>query len=496
MSVTPEKLKEIAERGRSDYYYCAKHILGYDRMTDDPHQALCDHIVEPGKRKKLTLMPRNSFKSSVVTEAGTVFFLLNDPNERILIASETQKNAIKYVKAIKGHFEDNRKFKALYGNWVPQSNTWRDDELIVSRRNRVFKEGSVTAGSMEKGVMTGMHYTKIILDDVVSRNNTNSPEQIEKTIEFYKLLNSILDPEGTIYINGTRWHYLDLYGWIQSEENAERDRFHIFTRKADDGEGTTIGTPLMPKVLSQEFLKEQMDTQGLTIYSHQYRNEAITAEEQTFRPEWVEWYEISPDNLYYFITIDPAISQTTDADYTGVIVNGVDYINHYWIQEAFQKRMQPSEIVQMIFEMNDRYKPMMVIGLEKFALEKLLKFALDEEMKKRGIYIPVKDVGTDNRISKEARIKALEPKFQARQIHLKKDQKALYHQIVMHPQVQHDDVLDALKTQLAITFPSDKPPSRAGLRSDAHLRPIEKEIWDKVRSFEKRRVREKGRIEI
>src|SRR3990167_3123584 len=142
-----EKLRRIAAKGKADYFFFAKEILGYSKMRPIPHQELCDHITKPGKRKKITLMPRNSFKSSVVTIAGSMWKLLNNPDLRILIASETQGNAIKYVKEIKSHFEQNEKFRKLYGDWVNVSNSWRDQELIVSRRKAIKKEPSVSAGS-------------------------------------------------------------------------------------------------------------------------------------------------------------------------------------------------------------------------------------------------------------------------------------------------------------------------------------------------------------
>lgn len=484
-----EKIRLIAERGKKDFYYFAKEILGYSKMIPEPHQRLCDHILSTKKKRKLTLMPRNSFKSSVVTEAGTMFMLLNDPNKRILIASETQKNAIKYAKAIKAHYEQNKKFRALYGDWVNIGNTWRDGELIVSKRSTPKKEASITAGSLEKGIMTGMHFDLIILDDVVSRTNTNTPDQIEKTLDFYKLLLAILDPDGEIWINGTRWHYLDLYGWILDENNPEKANFEILQMAADEGMGRVIGEPTMPKILSKKFLENQMSTLGESMFNHQYRNLAISGEEQTFKPEDVRFFEESPKGLIYFMTLDPAISVQSEADFTAIIVNGVDSKHDWFIQEALRGHWEPSETIEKIFELNAKY-PLMCLGIQKYVLEKFLKKALEEEMLRRKIWIPIKELETDNRVSKAHRIKGLQPRFQQHTIHIKREHKALYHEILMHPQLKNDDLVDTLQMQRQVTFPAD-PVEKFNEPKYDHLSQREAEIWQEVARMSGRRVKER-----
>src|SRR3990167_9268754 len=325
-------------------------------MTPVPHQEVCDHIDRKnGRRKTLTLMPRNSFKSSVITVGHSLFSLVRDANERILIASETQKNATKYVKEIKGHIEGNHKFRALFGDWVNQHDTWRDFEFTINKRTRVYKECSVTASSLEKGLQTGMHYSSIYMDDVVSRANVNSPEQIEKTLSYYRLVLSILDPDGKIYITGTRYSIHDLYGWILDLENPESKNFDVLVKSAIDEDGNL----LMPDVLSREFLDEQKATQGSYIFACQYLNQPFSDANSTFKEDWVKYYEKAPGGLIYFLTVDPAISQTSEADFSGFNMNGVDWRHRWYIQEAIKERLDLPGVVEMIFSLAKRYQPLM-----------------------------------------------------------------------------------------------------------------------------------------
>jgi hypothetical protein len=82
------KLEKIAKRATTDYYFFCKQILGYEKMRPQPHQEICDFLEaaitgdkeKRGKRKKLLLEPRGSFKSSVATVGGSLFALQKNPN--------------------------------------------------------------------------------------------------------------------------------------------------------------------------------------------------------------------------------------------------------------------------------------------------------------------------------------------------------------------------------------------------------------------------------
>ena len=157
-----------------------------------------------------------------------------------------------------------------------------------------------------------------------------------------------------------------------------------------------------------------------------------------------------------------------------------------------QKKIEISDLIELIFSLADQYQPLMCIGLEKYSLEKVLQVNLQQEMIRRKKSLPIKEIPTDNRVSKEHRIKALEPRFQSGTIMIKREHQALIDQVIYYPQVRHDDVLDALKSQLAITFPGpvieEKPDAKY-----ASLSPRERAIWKHVGDLERRRVhRTKG----
>src|SRR3990167_3057630 len=124
--MTPEQaLHKIALRCKTDLYFLAREILGYDKMTENTHKELCDYTTsilpnppelphdpnfDPRKNLLLLLMPRGTFKSSVVTIGFTLQMILNEPNVRVLIDSETFGKSKAFLREIMDHIVGNEKY--------------------------------------------------------------------------------------------------------------------------------------------------------------------------------------------------------------------------------------------------------------------------------------------------------------------------------------------------------------------------------------------------
>jgi predicted phage terminase large subunit-like protein len=476
-----DKLKEYAKRGRDDLYWLCRNVLGYTKVQPKPHKDLVKFMDESKKRTKLILMPRGSFKSSVITVAYTIQQMIRNPNIRILVSSETQNKSIKFVSEIKAHIEGNEKFKALYGDWVNKGNIWKGNEFIIKPRTIPKKEPTIMAGSLERQSLTGLHFDYCVLDDVVSQANTNNEHQIEKTIDHYKLLLSVLDPGGTITTIGTVWGAYSLYSFLTDPEGPEHENTDYFHRAAEDNHGKL----LMPKILSREFLDQQKKTQGSYIYSCQYLNKADYTQFSFFKEEDIQVYDKPPGGLIYFMACDPAISLRASSDFTAILVVGLDFYGNWYIVECIEDKMEPSELIAKLLELNRKY-PAQCLAMENFALEKVLKIALDEEMLRTGEFIPIRSLKTNTRISKEARIKSLQPILEQKKIFVKKEHKSLVRQIVQFPHLKFDDLIDCLKNFVGVVYPSDQKPEAKPGKS---LNKVSMQAWEELRTFKRRRVK-------
>ena len=209
-----EALKEtLREEYRGSLYKTAKDLLGYKDLTWFTHGKMIEAIEEDTERK-LMVLPRGCFKSSICSVAAPIWWLMKDPNERIFLDSEVFTNSKNFLREIKAHLVSER-FIKLFGEW--KSNNWNEAEITITARNKIYKEASVTAGGLGT-VKVGQHFSIVVFDDMNSGNNSNTREGCDKVITHYKMTTAILDPGGMLMIVGTRYNQNDLPGYIIENE--------------------------------------------------------------------------------------------------------------------------------------------------------------------------------------------------------------------------------------------------------------------------------------
>lgn len=203
----------ISRKSRQSLFYLSQNLLGYTDVNAHAHGKLVE-VLESKSKRKLIIMPRGSLKSSLACVAFPIWLLLNNPNERILIDSELYTNSKNFLREITAHLESPI-FTAIFGKF--KGDVWNSDEIIIKQRTKVFKEGSITVGGIGT-TKVGQHYTTIIGDDYCSPNNTNTIENAQKVIQHYRYNTSILEPNGTYVVIGTRYAETDLYQHIIDNE--------------------------------------------------------------------------------------------------------------------------------------------------------------------------------------------------------------------------------------------------------------------------------------
>lgn len=200
---------QAIKRSKESLFFFAKHILGFKDITKRTHGEIIDVLESPSKRK-LIVCPRGSLKSSLCCVGAPLWFLLNDPNHRILLDSELFGNSSTFIREIKAHIKSPI-FRYLFGNW--QGDLWTQSEITVRGRTKNYKEASISSGGIGT-TRVGQHHSIIIGDDYNSPNNSNSIENANKVIQHFRYNFSILEPQGTFIVVGTRYSSNDVIGHI------------------------------------------------------------------------------------------------------------------------------------------------------------------------------------------------------------------------------------------------------------------------------------------
>jgi hypothetical protein len=199
---------------KESLYRTAKNLLGYQDVNKKTHGPICETL-ESSTKRKLIVCPRGAFKSTVGVVSYSIWILLNDPNARILIDSEVFTNSRNFLREIKAHLE-SFKVVSVFGNFKTKDD-WTQSSLTIAQRTIAHKESSITCGGVGT-IKTGQHYDYIIADDLNSHKNSGSPEGCEKVLTHYRYYTSLLEPNGTIAIIGTRYSANDVIGHILENE--------------------------------------------------------------------------------------------------------------------------------------------------------------------------------------------------------------------------------------------------------------------------------------
>lgn len=485
------------KRGLRDFFYFNTEILGYDateRTHLGVHKYMMDRQNEDKGIRKMVLMPRYSYKTSLITVGYALWRLCRDYNLRVLIASEAyDPQTTDILRMIRAHLERNQKLRALYGEFDAEKDKrpWKIGSMEIAQRTLVDRNPSLGAGSVGR-VDTGSHYDLVLLDDIVSKNNIDTSEQIQKVVDYWKAIHSVLSPKGELVLVGTRWHFDDLYGYIIDDE-ALHKRYNPYVEQAIEvKEGETLDGALesrvpeklfFPEELSYDFLELQRETQGDYLFSCLYQNDPLPTSEQDFKPDWIQTYkdeDLEGRKLSYTYTIEPAISQKRSACDTVILVCASDTDGNLYVIDYFRGKLVPNEIINKTYAYAEMYPPK-TIGLETNAFQQSLKYGFGDEAQKRNWYLPIKELNVNQ--EKDSRIRAIQPRFAARKVFIRRRMTDLRRDLLRFPKISKNkkDLLDALASQVYLI----RPVTENKKKVQAHPRSFEGLMKDMRR--EKRR---------
>lgn len=424
-----------------DLYGFNHDVLGYHEMAPEPHREMCQSVTRPGKKRKLRLYPRGHFKSSMITVGDATRRVCKDPNLRILIGNLSLGNAKSFLREIKGHFERGAKLRELYGDHVSDARSdagkWSETQIVSRQRTKNLKEPTIQVAGVGQS-LASQHYDVMYLDDLLDQLSVTTQEQIQKTIEWYKLAISLLEPDGELIIIGTRYHDADLYGYIIKNLSEE---FDIEVHGAIDGDGQ----PIFPSRFTLEVLAAIRKEQGSYIYSCQYLNEPVDDETAKFKASNFRYFQeeqMVGRQVFTSMTVDRAYSLNKTADFTGITIRSVDIEGHRLVRYAKRHKQSEGEIINAIFNLKNFYKVDRV-GIEQKAFEHTLKPTLDAEMRRRGDFFTV--VELKDQSSKILRIESLVPLFESNSVYfIDGEMTDLEDELTRFPRAPHDDLADSL----------------------------------------------------
>lgn len=393
------------------------------------------------------LLPTHN--SILTTQAFTAWFLGRNPHKRIITASYGQDLATDFGAKTRD-LVSTELYKAIFPNLTLKEDTQSKNKWATEQGGYYLSVGS-------GGSLTGRGTDILLYDDLI-KNREESMSKIYRD----KIWNwhtstayTRLEPNGAIILIMTRWHVDDIAGRLIEQGGWEV--LHFPAIATSDEKHRKAGEALWHQRFDINALQAIKEAIGVQDWNSLYQGNPVLSENQEFKPEMFNRIEQNEFNLIkasvnieYTITVDLAISQKESADKTAIVVLGKSRNKPEWyVVEIIADRLDPLQTIDALFMLYEKYRPIK-IGIETTAYQKSMIYFMQEEMRRRQVYLPLQELKSSN--SKEMRIRGLLPLYRAGIIFHINTPKAreLEDELLLFPQSPHDDLSDAMAYQLQL----------------------------------------------
>ena len=474
------KEEEALELAKKDLIAFGKLFLPDDYMRSETppfHYEIADTITDLEKRQTAIILPRGHGKT-VLTKADILqsFCFTKDPLFYGWV-SATAKLATGNMDYVKYHLEFNERILYYFGSLKGQK--WTETDVETSNGCKLISKSNISG--IRGGAKLHKRYDLVILDDFEDENNTITPEARAKNSN---LITAVVFPalepgSGRLRINGTPVHYDSfinnlIINYEKSVKQGEDFSWDVVLKKAIMDDGTMLWNSWFGKKEMERKKKFYADSGQPYKFYQEYMMEVQSADDSIFTRDHIKYfegnYEYNEDSDISFINIDgekkpinvfagvdPATdSSRRDADFSVIMVIGVDSDNNIYVIDFLRKRGIPvlgipgeknKGIVDYMFDYSKIYHPSLYV-VEDTTMSKPIFQTLRAETRRRNDFsVRFKEEKPGTRMSKRDRIQEiLAQRFAIGQIHIKdKVHYDLEHEIVTFgPRMGHDDVIDAL----------------------------------------------------
>lgn len=192
---------------------------------------------------------------------------------------------------------------------------------------------------------------------------------------------------------------------------------------------------------------------GPYLFAGNYFNNPVADDLVEFKSDWFHEYKYEEvkDKLKTakcIISVDPATKNKETNDPTGIVITKITEDSTVYIIEAKQKKFLPNELVNEIFNLVDIYSPD-VVTFEMVSSEILWEPLFVQEMKIRDKHFRFEKHEPGTKESKPIKIRKLIPYYARGQVYHKPGLIDLEKQLREFPRNTHDDIIDALQSQIS-----------------------------------------------
>lgn len=364
----------------------------------------------------------------------------------ILFVSNSQGHSVKSLEWIKRNVEFNTKWAQTFGLRKGVRWSGEDIEIIHGVDEYPIRVLALGITGQVRGVnIDDFRPDLIVVDDADNEETAGSAEQRKKTSDlFFGALAKSLAPASeapfakmvqlqTPIAKG------DLADTCQNDGQWKALKFGCFDVNGQSRWPSRYPTEVLVKDKEAHIRRGQ-----LALWMREKECEIVPEGGASFNPENLRYYDLLPERLVYIISIDPASSDSKEADDQVICVLGFSSRDVYLVEYTAHKGEMPDAAVITLIQYIRQYHPICIIS-ESVSYQRILAWYVDQEMKKARIFVAVHKI-QDNRRKSDRIMQAIggatgQGRLLVKPTHFKfLDQYATYSPLAK----MHDDVLDAV----------------------------------------------------
>lgn len=497
----PERAMEVRQRAYDDLYYFAR-LTNPGYMYGEVHREIFRWMQEYtlfGRGEDLTsnkliMLPRAHLKSHMVA-VWCAWIILRHPEVTMLYVSATAELAETQLYAIQNILGSST-FTRFFPEFLHPSEglreKWSVKKMTVDHPERArqgIRDATIATAGLTTNT-TGWHADIILADDLVVPENAYTPEGRESVSKKASQFTSIRNAGGFTMACGTRYHPNDIYAvwkeqtyplyneigeqidvkpvWEIKEYVVEQDGVFIWPRVVRPSDSKAFGFDLnvLARIKAEYSDRTQFYAQYYNDPNDPSSNRIDRSKFKYYNPrllrlEGGRWH-YNGKRLNIYAAVDFAFSLNRDADWTAIVVIGIDADSNIFVLDI--ERFKTKKIIdyfEAIATLHSKWK-FHKLQAEVTVAQVVIVEAIKDYVKQRGLSLSIVDYRPSRQEgSKEQRIAAaLEPRYDDdRMWHFEGGWTSVLEEELMQARPAHDDIKDALASAVSIAI---KPQRSSG----------------------------------
>lgn len=378
----------------------------------------------------------------------------------ILYIGKSEGHAIRSIAWLKSAIEKNRMLTDTFN--LRQGSKWSEVEAEIihgTDEYPIWIMGMGITGSVRGINRDDFRPDLIVVDDVLDDENSATPEQRDKLENLIlgavkaSLAPASETPDAKMVILQTPLNKEDASTKALSDPEFHSLKIGVWTPETEGlpiEEQESVWPTRYPSEVLRKDKAAYIARNKLSVWFREFECKLINRETSDFKPEWLQFYTEAPRCAFTVLAIDPVPPPSQvqiakglkDKDYEALAVVGCNAGKFYLLEYSMHRGHDPSWTSAEFLRLAVKYNPR-IVPIDSIAYQRTLAWILRQVMVRVGRYFAIREVA-DKRSKRDKIIDSLNGVASESKLFVHASHVEFIQQFNEHPDITHDDVLDAV----------------------------------------------------